>query len=96
MLAVIAVAFLIATGAVYWASSNAHHGVYWADRICDQAQLLCNSPSWMLLARADPLCCFTSPDVEILTSPHPWSFFLQSCPFFSRALRPRQARLREL
>ena len=45
-------AFLLlgATGVIYWASSNVNHSVYWADRICTDAQALCNSPWWLLVA----------------------------------------------
>ncbi len=50
MLFMFAVALVLATGAFYWASSNVNHGVYWADRICNEAQSLCGAPWWLLIA----------------------------------------------
>ena len=48
MAAVLAIALMVLTGTVYWASSNVHRGQYWADHICAGAQGLCDAP-WLLL-----------------------------------------------
>jgi lysylphosphatidylglycerol synthetase-like protein (DUF2156 family) len=52
MLFVFAVALLLATEVFYWAASNVNHGIYWADRLCHEAQSLCNAPWWLLVATA--------------------------------------------
>jgi hypothetical protein len=46
----IVVLLLAATAVIYWAASNANHGVYWADRICTEVQILCNEPKWLFAA----------------------------------------------
>ena len=43
-------ALLLAAGLFYWAAANAHHSVVWADRLCTQAQFLCDQPWWLLIA----------------------------------------------
>jgi len=48
MLAVLAVTLMILSGVVYWAAGHMHQGNYWADRICANAQGLCQAP-WLLL-----------------------------------------------
>jgi hypothetical protein len=48
MLAVLAVTLMVLTGVVYWAAGHMHQGNYWADRICANAQGLCEAP-WLLL-----------------------------------------------
>jgi len=48
MLTVLAVALTILTGVIYWAASHVHQGDYWADRICANAQGLCDA-QWVLL-----------------------------------------------
>jgi hypothetical protein len=44
----IVVLLVAASAIVYWAASNANHGVYWADRICTEVQILCDQPKWLL------------------------------------------------
>jgi len=48
----IALIVVAASAAIYWASLNANKGVYWADRICRETQLLCDDPRWLLIAVA--------------------------------------------
>jgi hypothetical protein len=48
MFAILVITLLIATGSFYWASNNVNHGVYWADRICRDAQIFCDHPWWLL------------------------------------------------
>ena len=50
MLAVFAVALMILTGVIYWASEHLNRGEYLADRICAAAQGLCGAPHWLLVA----------------------------------------------
>jgi hypothetical protein len=52
MLSVMALALLILAAAFWWLSENVHHGFYWADQICSQAGVLCQHPSWLLIAAA--------------------------------------------
>ena len=47
---VIACIVIAGSAMIYWASLNIGHGNYWADRICHEAQLLCNQPQWLLAA----------------------------------------------
>jgi hypothetical protein len=48
----IVVLLLATTAVVYWAASNLNHGIYWADRICTDAPILCDNPRWLLIASA--------------------------------------------
>jgi hypothetical protein len=43
---------VVAAAAVYWASRNLNQGVYWADRICQNALVLCDDTRWLLIAVA--------------------------------------------
>jgi hypothetical protein len=43
---------VIAAGLFWWAAANVHHGVDWADKVCTQAQMLCDKPWWLLAAAA--------------------------------------------
>jgi hypothetical protein len=48
MFAIVVIALLIAAGLFYWAATNVDHGVYWADRVCRDVQMLCAHPWWLL------------------------------------------------
>jgi hypothetical protein len=52
MLPILALALAILTGVFYWASINQNSGVYWAEQICSQAQVMCQAPSWLLIPTA--------------------------------------------
>jgi len=49
---IIVLIVVAAAATVYWASRNLNQGVYWADRICQDAQLLCDDTRWLLIAVA--------------------------------------------
>ena len=48
---ILAIILLLTTGLFYWAAGNVNHGIYLADRLCSDAQGLCDQP-WMFLAAA--------------------------------------------
>lgn len=52
MMILIVLIVIAGASTVYWASLNKNQGVYWADRICLEAQFLCDDTRWLLIAVA--------------------------------------------
>ena len=54
----VALLLLLSFGMFYVAGQNRNRAIYWADQVCNRAEILCAHPSWIGIAAAAAILLF--------------------------------------